>query len=182
LPAGRTNHVVRGRGRERDPRRFPYRFLPALQLLSDLLRAAPGKVRVGVGVVADCVYRRHFGGEAGFAPDVVSWHEESRPYPLAVQDLQQLLRVWVARSVVEGQRDHTLLGAGVPEDRAVEPGTRREPLVHHQPTGGHPDPRRRQRGDGAERLAGGGTGSCKGCASSGKADNHRPDSCARVSH
>jgi D-alanine-D-alanine ligase-like ATP-grasp enzyme len=88
-------------------------------------------VRVGERVVAYLVLGSDLSGQVRLAPDVVAYLEEGSPYTFAVKDLEQVSRVGMARAVVEGQGDHPLAGTTVPEDRAVEPGTWREPFVRH---------------------------------------------------
>src|SRR5215210_6735056 len=102
-------------------------LLASEQLLPYRAGPAPREVRVGERMVADLVLGSDLGGEVRLALDVVAHLEEGGPDALAVQDLEQALRVRMAGTVVEGQGDHPLIRTGVPEDRAVEPGAGREP-------------------------------------------------------
>src|SRR5215207_10170523 len=111
-----------------------YGLLAALQLVAHRARTAPGQVRVGKGVVPDGVPGGDLGGEVRFPAHVFADHEEGGADPLALQDTEQLLRVWTAGAVVEGQGDHAFFGTGVPEDLTVEPGSGREPLVGNEPS------------------------------------------------
>src|SRR5919112_3910197 len=106
------------------------RLLASLKLFPYLAGSAPGEMVMGKGMITDSVTGGHLGGQARLAPDVMAGHEESSPYPLAIQNLHKLVCVGVAWPIVEGQVYDALRGAGMPKDGAVEPGPGREPLVH----------------------------------------------------
>ena len=94
-----------------------YGFLATLQPLPDRARPAPDEMRVIVGVVGKDVPGGDLGGEVRSAADVVPDLEEGCLYSLAIQDLEQLFRVRVTRTVVEGQDDHAFLRTSVPKTR-----------------------------------------------------------------
>src|SRR5829696_1512138 len=157
-------------------------LLASEQLFPDCAWPAPHEVWVGERMVANLMLRSDLGGEGWFAPYVMAHLEEGRPDAFAVQDLEQVPRVGMARAVVEGQGDHPLAGTSVPEDRAVEPGAGREPFVGHEPAGRHPGRGRGQGRCGKYRAPSHGSKTSQGRPTDGGGGNSLPGVGAGMAH